>query len=273
MLKKAEGKHVKLFLSVAVYFLINSVNAQVTVPLAGNTWSSKAGSNALTNDGLTNWVNAAETFTTYVRVNTPGTFILSVKGKTEAKNETVNIAINGVAKKLEVANMLDKQQQIGTWKIKDTGYIKIILTADKKTAVLPVISVYEISGTSVNAQTKFVKNNEGNFFYWGRRGPSNHLNYVLPNVNTEWFYNELTVPVGNDVVGSYFMANGFADGYFGIQVNAETERRILFSVWSPFQTDDPSKIPDDEKIKLIKKGAGVYTGEFGNEGSGGQSYL
>ena len=64
----------------------------------------------------------------------------------------------------------------------------------------------------------------------------------------------------------------FGEGYFGIQVNSSTERRILFSIWSPFQTDDPSEIPDEDKIKLLKKGAGVTTGEFGNEGSGGQSY-
>ena len=69
------------------------------------------------------------------------------------------------------------------------------------------------------------------------------------------------------------MANGFGEGYFGIQVNTDTERRILFSVWSPFVTDDPAAIPDSKKIKLLKKGEGVITGEFGNEGSGGQSYL
>jgi hypothetical protein len=55
-------------------------------------------------------------------------------------------------------------------------------------------------------------------------------------------------------------------------VNSETERRILFSVWSPFQTDNPKSIPDSLRIRLVKKGAGVTTGEFGNEGSGGQSY-
>jgi hypothetical protein len=68
------------------------------------------------------------------------------------------------------------------------------------------------------------------------------------------------------------MANGFAQGYFGMQVNSATERRILFSVWSPFKTDNPGEIPEDQKIKMLKKGEGVHTGEFGNEGSGGQSY-
>ncbi len=87
-----------------------------------------------------------------------------------------------------------------------------------------------------------------------------------------YFYNEITVPENNDVLGSYFMANGFGQGYFGMQVNSSTERRILFSVWSPFKTDNPGDIPEDQKIKMIKKGEGVHTGEFGNEGSGGQSY-
>ncbi len=69
------------------------------------------------------------------------------------------------------------------------------------------------------------------------------------------------------------MANGFGEGYFGIQVNSATERRILFSVWSPFSTDDPKSIPEDQRIAMLKKGEGVHAGEFGNEGSGGQSYL
>ncbi|HEV9037663.1 MAG TPA: DUF3472 domain-containing protein, partial [Puia sp.] len=62
-------------------------------------------------------------------------------------------------------------------------------------------------------------------------------------------------------------------GYFGMQVNSATERRILFSVWSPFTTDNPSAIPDSLKVRLVKKGQDVHTGSFGNEGSGGQSYL
>ena len=33
-----------------------------------------------------------------------------------------------------------------------------------------------------------------------------------------------------------------------------------------------ANVPEDQKIKLLKKGEGVTTGEFGNEGSGGQSY-
>jgi hypothetical protein len=47
---------------------------------------------------------------------------------------------------------------------------------------------------------------------------------------------------------------------FLFQVNSSTERRILFSVWSPCRTDDPKLIPTDEQIKLVKKGKNVHTG-------------
>ena len=73
----------------------------------------------------------------------------------------------------------------------------------------------------------------------------------------------MAVLKGSDLLGSYFMANGFAEGYFGIQVNSETERIILFSLWSPFKTDDPTSIPEDQKIKLLKKGDDVISNDFG----------
>ncbi len=86
----------------------------------------------------------------------------------------------------------------------------------------------------------FVRNNDGNMFYWGRRGPSVHLGYETPkNVPLQYAHTEIVVPKGDDTIGSYFMANGFAEGYFGIQVNSPRERRVLFSVWSPFSTDNP----------------------------------
>lgn len=100
------------------------------------------------------------------------------------------------------------------------------------------------------------------------------MKYELPKeTDIEYFYNEVTVPEGNDVIGSYFMSNGFSGGYFGMQVNKETERRVLFSVWSPYETHNPKEIPEEYQIKTLARGEDVHIGEFGNEGSGGQSYL
>ena len=69
------------------------------------------------------------------------------------------------------------------------------------------------------------------------------------------------------------MACGFGQGYFGMQNNTPHPRRILFSVWSPFETDNPAEIPDSLRVTLVKKGENTTVNDFGNEGSGGQSYL
>lgn len=158
---------------------------------------------------------------------------------------------------------------MGTYTIVDTGYLGISIKGlMKKGETFADIQSLEINAAPNKFQ--FVKDE----FYWGRRGHSVHLNYTLPpKQEIEWFYNELRIPNGKDEIGSYYMSNGFNKGYFVIQVNSSNERRILFSVWSPFTTDDPKKIPDSMKIVLLNKGKEVHNGEFGNEGSGGQSYL
>lgn len=131
-------------------------------------------------------------------------------------------------------------------------------------------NVKELIVDNVAGASNYVKNFSD---YWGRRGPSVHLAYRLPEGDNEWFYNEVTVPAEGETMCSYYMVAGFGEGYFGMQFNSPQERRVLFSVWSPFDTQDPRDIPDDQKIKLLRKGKDVHIGEFGNEGSGGQSYL
>ncbi|CAF1226027.1 unnamed protein product [Didymodactylos carnosus] len=69
------------------------------------------------------------------------------------------------------------------------------------------------------------------------------------------------------------MTNGFKDGYFGIQINSPTERRILFSIWSNYETDDPREVPTEDRITLLQKGQGVTAQSFGCEGCGGQSFI
>ena len=73
------------------------------------------------------------------------------------------------------------------------------------------------------------------------------------------FYNEVTIPKGSDVLHSYYMACGFARGYFGIQVNSKTERRVIFSVWDAGnEAVDRNKVAEDNKVQLIAKGEDVF---------------
>lgn len=271
-----------LFLSS--FFTLGKISAQqkevaangVIVPVGGNTWQVgkyiMEDRDIISEEGIAKWDNPENEFKTFIRLAKKGTLDVWLKASVD---EPSNLAVN-IGQKRNIINITkgnEKNIYLGEWNIQDTGYVSIHLKANKQVALRNIASLI-IAGTAVDVNAHFVKNNEGNFFYWGRRGPSTHLNYQIPeDKDIAFFYNEITVPKDNDVVGSYYMANGFSGGYFGMQVNSSTERRVLFSVWSPFKTDNPSEVPEDHKIKLLKKGKDVHTGEFGNEGAGGQSYL
>ena len=106
-----------------------------------------------------------------------------------------------------------------------------------------------------------------------RNAASVHLFYpVDKDTNVEAFYCEMTGL--EDPIWTYYMACGWHRGYFGMQVNSPTERRIIFSVWdSGNEAVDRSKVIEEDRVTLIAKGDDVYAGDFGNEGTGGHSHL
>ena len=247
----------------------------VVIAVAGNSWvgGDPAKSDQMIGDnGLSNWNDSNDQVNTYVYLGQTGKLDIGVKGKVAMGTSKIAITLGSVTKTVELSNTESKSIYVGRFDVDTVGYQKITLTGISSDASnFADISDILIGGKAAEGENYFVKEE----FYWGRRGPSVHLGYKLPNSRKdyEWFYGELEVPNGQDVLGTYYMVNGFGEGYFGIQVNSATERRILFSIWSPYQTDDPDSIPEEQRIKLLAKGDDVYSGKFGNEGSGGQSYL
>ncbi len=105
-----------------------------------------------------------------------------------------------------------------------------------------------------------------------RNAASVHLVYPCSNTNVDAFYCEMTAL--EDPLWTYYMACGWHRGYFGMQVNSPTERRIIFSVWdSGGEAVDRNKVASENRVRLVAKGEGVYAGDFGNEGTGGHSHL
>ena len=106
-----------------------------------------------------------------------------------------------------------------------------------------------------------------------RNAASVHIGYPqAAGQEVEWFYNEIQAKT--DPLHTYYMACGFARGYFGMQVNSKTERRVIFSVWDAGkEAVDRNKVDEDNKVRLLAKGAGVFADGFGNEGTGGHSHL
>ncbi len=106
-----------------------------------------------------------------------------------------------------------------------------------------------------------------------RNAASVHLTYpVDKDTRVEAFYCEMTGL--EDPVATYYMACGWHRGYFGMQVNSLTERRIIFSVWdSGGEAVDRGKVAAENRVQLVAKGEGVVTNDFGNEGTGGHGHL
>lgn len=244
-----------------------------TIPVAGNSWVVNAideNKKIITDEGITNWTNKNNIIQTYFKTTSTGSVSIGLYAKVPKGTSKIKVTLNGVSKEVEIFNLNYKEIIIGSFNLKTIGYQTLSIEAlENSSSVIVDVKNVLVGGDVAKEEITFVKDD----FYWGRRGPSVHLTYETPkDLDIVWFYNEITVPIDEDVLGSYYMANGFGEGYFGMQVNSETERRVLFSVWSPYETQNPKDIPEDYKIILLDKGEGVTTGEFGNEGSGGQSY-
>ncbi len=236
------------------------------VPLAGNGFVTTLPSGApevITSNGLGNWTNANSVTSTYFRLGLTGTLTIGVRVKVPSGTSVIKVTVNGTSFNQTITGTAYTDYTVGTVNVTSTGYVKVDLQGVSKTGgYFGDVSNIIISGTATANNVVYA--NDASNYYWSRRGPSVHLNYTIPSGTTaEWFYNEVTVPTGQDQVGSYFMSNGFNGGYFGIQVNSATERRVLFSIW------DPSV----GKTTLVRKGTNVVDNTFGGEGTGGQSYL
>lgn len=106
-----------------------------------------------------------------------------------------------------------------------------------------------------------------------RNAASVHLAYPTPGLtNIEAFYCEVTAV--EEPLWTFYMACGWHRGYFGMQINSPTERRIIFSVWdSGREAVDRGRVESTNRVVLLGKGPGVVAGDFGNEGTGGHSHL
>jgi hypothetical protein len=268
-------------LSLAILLLampVFGVNAaDWRVPVGGNAFRSAPapGTSGFQRNGTLAWSDADGRFSVYFRVDRPATLDLALHARVPDGHSTLVTSVLGQTFETLIEGTELGPRRIGHLKVPEAGYVRVDIAGTERTG-----QVYaEIHDLLVSSETEglvldCVKTNKDNMFYWGRRGPSVHLRYEVPREQQfQYAYSEITVPEGEDTIGSFFMANGFGEGYFGIQVNSSKERRVLFSIWSPFHTDNPRDIPEDQRVVSLGNGPGVRVGEFGSEGSGGQSFL
>ncbi|HMA63146.1 MAG TPA: DUF3472 domain-containing protein [bacterium] len=251
---------------------LQRANWDYKIPIVGNSWNldTRSDKRVIGRRGLRNWSEPETKLRTYFFVEKTGTIDLAFRAKVKSGQSKIKFDFADYSKIISIDNNSFDTIPIGRFKVKKSGYQQLDIQGLKKSAdnYADLTDIF-IAGPATQGKVYYVKDD----FYFGRRGPSVHLNYKEPeDKNIEYFYNEIHVPEEEDVIGSFFMANGFSNGYFGIQVNSSDQRRILFSVWSPYRTNNPEEIPEEDRIRLLKKGPDVNAGKFGGEGSGGQSY-
>ncbi|TKC13169.1 DUF5077 domain-containing protein [Pedobacter polaris] len=250
--------------SVAVAEPQSLGGTSLTVSMGGNafvTTLAPGSGETVTTTTLGNWTNANSIFSSYFRIGNTGSLTVKVKASVPSGTSVLKITVNGTIFNVTVTGAAYTTYNVGTVNIATPGYVTVKFQGVTKTgSYFADVSDLVISGPSV-ASNVYYANDPANY-YWSRRGPSVHLNYTA-QPNTEWFYNEITVPAGEDKIGSYYMANGFDGGYFGMQVKSATERWMIFSVWNP----------SNGTTTWTRKGPGVVATTFAGEGEGGKSYL
>jgi hypothetical protein len=154
----------------------------------------------------------------------------------------------------------------GEFTIPETGYRKFTLSSLNPAGVSAGnIQALVLGGPAVESAHFNLKPR--------RNAASVHLMYPVPEgAKVEAFYCEATAV--EEPLWTFYMACGWHRGYFGMQINSPTERRIIFSVWdSGNEAVSRTKVAAEDRVTLIAKGDGVYSGDFGNEGTGGHSHL
>ena len=219
-------------------------------------------------EGVQHWTDLDQKICFYFRIRNKGTLNLALQLNPGGSGNKLSASIAGRDYILIVPSFRNNYNlQIGSISITDTGYYTLHLSClSRKTTDIASIQSLVLSGDAA----KNVQFNSDE----RRNAASVHLLYPLADsIKVLSFYTELTVPKEADPLFSYYMACGFARGYFGIQVNSPSERRVIFSVWDAGrETIDRNKVAEENKVKLVAKGENVLAEGFGNEGTGGHSH-
>ncbi len=254
----------KFFAALSLSLLLAAAaRADIRIPAAtayADPWESGA---KIGKEGITGWKDAAQKILWFGEIKHAGNLDASVVVRLAAgKSSKLRLTVAGQTHDAEVKAA--GTVSFGSFMIAQPGYVRFELSSEHPECDLDalVLDGPAIADAHFNTDPR-------------RNAASVHLHYTVPkDAVTEWFYNEVTAV--EEPLHTFYMACGFSRGYFGMQVNSGTERRIIFSVWdaaSGQSAQDRSTVAAENHTQLLGKGEGVVASVFGNEGTGGHSHL
>ena len=258
-----------LILSATLLLPVLAGAETLTIPaFTAYTDPDANGARVSQNSGLTGWHDPQLKVLWFGELKTPGALEAAVQLRL-ARNVSskLRLTVAGQSHVVEVkgagTNLVTAD--FGKFEIADAGYQRFTLEALTEVPPFGDLTALVLNGPATK---------DAHFNLKSRRNAASvHLSYPTPKgTNVAAFYCEMTGV--EDPVATYYMACGWHRGYFGMQVNSKTERRIIFSVWdSGGEAVSRSKVADTNRVILMSKGEGVNSGDFGNEGTGGHSHL
>jgi hypothetical protein len=251
-------------------FTCSAAMAQLRVPaFTAYLEPDPDGANVSSRSGISNWIDPALKVLWFGEIKTQGKLNCCVALSLPAGQETkLRLGVAGSSHEAAGRGMGAEEVMLdfGSFDIPAAGYQRFTLESlNAPSRDAGEIKALVLDGpAATNAHFNLKER---------RNAASVHLAYPISGAtNVDAFYCEVT---GVDApIWTYFEACGWHRGYFGMQVNSPTERRIIFSVWdSGNEKTDRDKVGQADRVTLMAKGDGVFSGDFGNEGTGGHSHL
>jgi len=260
----------KLLFGCLIILLPSLVAAQITVPAAtAYLEPDQGGARVSAKAGVTHWNDHQTSVVWFGNLKQAGALTAAVNLRLPTGRESkLALVVGDTTRELSFKGEGDSTVRVdfGDFKIGKAGYTKFRLESRNTDANgNPDILSLVLNGPATK---------DAHFNLKPRRNAASvHLAYPVDrDTKVSAFYCEMTGV--EDPVWTYYMACGWHRGYFGMQVNSETERRIIFSVWdSGGEAVDRKKVDSENRVTLIDKGEDVFSGDFGNEGTGRHCHL
>ncbi|HEX3134514.1 MAG TPA: DUF5077 domain-containing protein, partial [Planctomycetota bacterium] len=194
--------------------------------------------------GVDGWSDAKQQIAWHGHFPNAGVLIATVSVALPAgQTSTLHLDVDGQTKSIQVTGAGDEPIGVAVdgLTLHASGWHHFVLTGVEKSGTTFGRVVALDLGGPASIDARFNRKPR-------RNAASVHLGYPLPkDATVTAFYNEVTVRT--DPLWSYYMACGFSRGYFGIQVNSPTERRVIFSVWdSGNEAVDRKKVDDENRV-------------------------
>ena len=256
----------RLILLPFIASLVVQAQGELRIPASTAYLDPNPNGAKVSKSGISNWDNSAITVSWFGEIKKPAKLSAAVSAALPRDVQvTFKLAVGAHSREATATGTGGPVTiAFGEFEVTEAGYAKFALSSVKPAGTIEalILDGLALEDAHFNLDPR-------------RNAASVHLAYPVPkDLEVAAFYNEMTGV--DEPVHTYYMACGFARGYFGMQVNSPTERRIIFSVWdsgSGQTADQRSEVAAENHVQLLSKGDDVHASVFGGEGTGGHSHL